>query len=94
MKLHIPGIDCKARLDIKSPMKNVRVVSFPKFDDNIIGYCYIFKNNSAHVGECDFANNVSIPYQLEENTIVIFLFNKVVQNDYCTFTVTLEYDEP
>ena len=90
--IQIEGIDRMARLDVKHPVCNVKVVNFPQ-NKNIIGHCYIYKNNSALIGECDFKNNVAIPFILEDNTIAIFLFNEIVQKNHCMFTATISYND-
>lgn len=91
--MQIKGIDCQARLDVTKPMTRVCVVSYPAFADNIIGHCYIYRNKSALVGECDFANGVAIPYDLPVDTTVIFKFHEVVQRNFCEFTVTLTFNK-
>jgi hypothetical protein len=89
--MQIKGIDRQARLDITKPMARVCVVSYPAFADNIIGHCYIYRNKSTLVGECDFANGVALPYDLPENTTVIFKFHEVVQRNIGEFTVILAF---
>jgi hypothetical protein len=90
--MQINGIDRQARLDVTKPMTRVCVVSYPAFGDKIIGHCYIYRNGSALVGECDFANGVAIPYDLMAETIVIFKFHETVQRNYCEFTASLTFD--